>query len=105
VVGILSQVVVLAVGVLVALAAGYFRGRVDGVLMQMVDVMLAIPDLLFVIVSTLVAGCNGLRLDFGRAPLRVRTRGKPRARDVARAHVALPGRHERQDLRGHRCGQ
>lgn len=37
--------------------------------------------------------------------LRVRTRGKPRARDVARAHVALPGRHKRQDLRGHRCGQ
>jgi len=54
VVGILSQVVVLAVGVPVALAAGYFRGRVDGVLMQMVDVMLAIPDLLFVIVSTLL---------------------------------------------------
>ena len=57
-VGLLSQVVVLVVGVPVALAAGYFRGRVDGVLMQSVDVMLAIPDLLFVIVCTTLV--NGL---------------------------------------------
>jgi oligopeptide transport system permease protein len=56
-VGLLSQVVVLVVGVPVALAAGYFRGRADTVLMQIVDVMLAIPDLLFVIVcTTLVTG-------------------------------------------------
>jgi oligopeptide transport system permease protein len=63
-VGLLSQIVVLAVGVPVALAAGYFRGRVDTVLMQIVDVMLAIPDLLFAIVCTtlvtgLVTGSHG----------------------------------------------
>jgi oligopeptide transport system permease protein len=67
-VGLLSQVVVLLVGVPVALAAGYFRGRVDGLLMQIVDVMLAIPDLLFVIVFTTLV--NGL-VDGARAgPLR-----------------------------------
>jgi oligopeptide transport system permease protein len=51
-VGLLSQLVVLLAGVPVALAAGYFRGRVDATLMQVVDVLLAIPDLLFVIVVT-----------------------------------------------------
>jgi oligopeptide transport system permease protein len=40
----------------VALLAGYFRGRVDAVLMQAVDVLLAIPDLLFVIVVTTLTG-------------------------------------------------
>ncbi|MBI4279083.1 MAG: ABC transporter permease [Armatimonadetes bacterium] len=56
-VGILSQVVILAIGLPVALAAGYFGGWVDNVLMQGVDVLLAIPDLLFAIVfTTLVKG-------------------------------------------------
>jgi len=56
-VGLLSQVLVLGIGVPLGLIAGYFRGRVDAALMQLVDVMLAIPDLLFVIMlSTLANG-------------------------------------------------
>ena len=63
-VGLLSQVIVVAIGLPVALAAGYLRGRVDAVLMQAVDVLLAIPDLLFVIVFTTLV--NGL-LDGARS--------------------------------------
>jgi oligopeptide transport system permease protein len=55
-VGLLSQVVVVLLGVPIALIAGYFRGRVDAFLMQVVDVFLSIPDLLFVIVVTTIVG-------------------------------------------------
>jgi oligopeptide transport system permease protein len=56
-VGLVSQALVLGIGVPLGLAAGYFRGRVDAAVMQIVDVMLAIPDLLFVIIlSTLING-------------------------------------------------
>ena len=66
-VGLLSQVLVLGIGVPLGLVAGYFRGRVDAALMQVVDVMLAIPDLLFVIIlSTLV---NGLVAGARHGPL------------------------------------
>jgi oligopeptide transport system permease protein len=66
-VGLLSQVVVVIVGVPVALLSGYFRGRVDAVLMQTVDVLLAIPDLLFVIVVTTLI--NGLLETAASGPL------------------------------------
>ena len=39
----------LAVGLIVGLAAGYFGGLVDNVLMRIVDVMYAFPTLLFII--------------------------------------------------------
>jgi oligopeptide transport system permease protein len=66
-VGLLSQVLVVLLGVPIALLAGYFRGRVDAVLMQVVDVFLSIPDLLFVIVVTTIAG--GVLERAGTGPL------------------------------------
>lgn len=55
-VGVLVQVVVLAIGGTVGLAAGYLGGGVDNVLMRLTDVMFSFPDLLFVLVIASVVG-------------------------------------------------
>lgn len=55
-VGILVQVVILAVGGTVGLVAGYVGGRVDNILMRFTDVMFSFPDLLFVLVIASVVG-------------------------------------------------
>lgn len=55
-VGIVVQVVVLAVGGTIGLVAGYFGGRVDSVLMRLTDVMFAFPDLLFVLLVAAILG-------------------------------------------------
>ena len=49
-VGIVVQAVILTIGVPAGLCAGYFGGKVDMVLMRIVDVLYALPSLLFVIV-------------------------------------------------------
>ena len=49
VVGVLAQGIVLLIGVPVGAIAGYFGGTVDNVLMRLVDVIYAIPQLLLVI--------------------------------------------------------
>jgi len=49
VVGVLSQVIVLAIGVPLGAIAGYFGGHTDNVLMRLVDVIYAIPQLLMVL--------------------------------------------------------
>ena len=49
-VGLITVAVVLVVGVSVGLASGYYGGRVDAVLMRIVDVGYAFPGLLLVIV-------------------------------------------------------
>lgn len=48
-VGLVAQLIVLAIGLPVGAAAGYFGGKTDLVLMRVVDVMYAFPQLLFVI--------------------------------------------------------
>jgi oligopeptide transport system permease protein len=49
-VGILVQVIILPIGLGIGLAAGYWGGRVDNILMRFVDIWYAFPDLLFVLV-------------------------------------------------------
>jgi peptide/nickel transport system permease protein len=49
-VGVLSAVLATVLGLLVALVAGYFRGRVEGPLMRVVDLVLAFPFFVLVIV-------------------------------------------------------
>lgn len=49
-IGVLSAVVATAVGLAVAVVAGYFRGRVEGLLMRLVDLTLAFPFFVLVIV-------------------------------------------------------
>jgi len=52
IVGLSAAPVVVAIGTLVGLIAGYFGGRVDALLMRVADVALAIPFLPFIIVLT-----------------------------------------------------
>ena len=61
-IGILTQVIILAIGGLVGLTAGYFGGRVDNLLMRFTDIMYAFPDLLFVIVVVAALGVLALAL-------------------------------------------
>lgn len=49
-VGILVQLIILPIGVGIGLAAGYFGGRIDNLLMRFTDIWYAFPDLLFVLV-------------------------------------------------------
>lgn len=49
-VGFVPLVIVLAVGGLVGLVSGYAGGRVDNLLMRVVDVIYAFPDFLFLII-------------------------------------------------------
>jgi oligopeptide transport system permease protein len=49
-VALVDVLIVLAVGVPLGLAAGYFGGRIDTLVMRSVDVLLAFPNLLLVIV-------------------------------------------------------
>ncbi|HEY8599849.1 MAG TPA: ABC transporter permease [Thermomicrobiales bacterium] len=48
-VGLVAQIIVLAIGVPIGAAAGFFGGKVDLILMRLVDVMYAFPTLLFVV--------------------------------------------------------
>lgn len=55
-VGFLAMSVALAVGVVLGAAAGYMGGRVDNVLMRLVDVALSFPDLLVLILLAMFFG-------------------------------------------------
>lgn len=55
-VGVLSAVLATVIGLGVAVAAGYFRGRVEGALMRLVDLTLAFPFLVLVIVLAAFLG-------------------------------------------------
>ncbi|HFI0149875.1 TPA: ABC transporter permease [Streptococcus suis] len=49
-VGLLAMLATVTIGSLVGISAGYFGGRIDGVLMRLVDVLSSIPWLVLVIV-------------------------------------------------------
>lgn len=49
-VGVVVQVVIIAIGVPLGLLAGYYGGKVDTLIMRAVDVLYAMPSLLFVII-------------------------------------------------------
>ena len=49
VVGVLAQVIVLVIGVPIGAIAGYYGGQTDNILMRLVDVVYAIPQLLLVL--------------------------------------------------------
>ncbi len=53
-VAIVVQIVVICIGVPIGAIAGWFGGRTDNILMRFTDVMYAFPDLLFIILLTVV---------------------------------------------------
>lgn len=55
-VGLISVIISIFIGVLLGSLAGYFRGRVDAVIMWLINVVWSIPTLLLVIAITLVLG-------------------------------------------------
>ncbi len=67
-VGILVQGIILPIGLLIGLTAGYFGGRIDNLLMRFTDIWYAFPDLLFVLVVVSVFGPSLLTI-FGAIAL------------------------------------
>ncbi len=55
-VGVVAQMIVLAIGVPIGAMAGFFSGRVDNALMRTVDVFYAIPQLLLVLLLVKMLG-------------------------------------------------
>jgi oligopeptide transport system permease protein len=55
-VGIVATLVSLAIGVSYGAVSGYFGGRVDAVMMRLVDILYALPFLFFVIILMVVFG-------------------------------------------------
>lgn len=61
-VGVGVEAIVLLVGGLVGLTAGYFGGRTDSVLMRFTDVMFAFPDILLAILIMAIRGASLLNI-------------------------------------------
>jgi oligopeptide transport system permease protein len=63
-VGLIATGVALCIGVTWGAVAGYFGGRIDAVLMRIVDILYALPFMIFVVLLMVVFGRNLLLLFF-----------------------------------------
>lgn len=63
-VGFIATAVALAIGVIYGAVAGYLGGRVDAVMMRLVDILYALPFMIFIILLMVVFGRNLLLLFF-----------------------------------------
>src|SRR5690625_7720665 len=61
-VGFVATAVALGIGVLWGATAGYLGGRVDNALMRIVDVLYALPFVIFIILLTVIFGSSLLLL-------------------------------------------
>jgi peptide/nickel transport system permease protein/oligopeptide transport system permease protein len=61
-VGFVSELVILAIGVPLGAMAGYYGGKVDKLIMRIADVMFAFPDLLFAIAIMFALGSGIINL-------------------------------------------
>ncbi len=66
-VGIVGAIVAVVVGTLYGATAGYFGGRLDGVMMRTVDVLMSIPFMFVLIIMLVVFGRSILMLFIGIA--------------------------------------
>jgi oligopeptide transport system permease protein len=85
IVAAVATVVSVSIGVVYGAVAGYFGGRVDAVMMRIVDIMYALPYVLFVILLMVMFGRNPIYLLFvSDRGARVADHGPHRARaDIA----------------------
>jgi len=60
-----ATVVSVTIGIVYGAVAGYFGGRVDAVMMRIVDIMYALPYILFVIILVVMFGRNPVMLFVG----------------------------------------
>jgi oligopeptide transport system permease protein len=60
-----ATIVSVSIGVVYGAVAGYFGGRVDAVMMRIVDIMYALPYILFVIILVVMFGRNPVLLFVG----------------------------------------
>ena len=65
IVAFVATLVSVSIGVVYGAVAGYFGGRVDAVMMRIVDVMYALPYILFVIILMVMFGRNPVLLFVG----------------------------------------
>lgn len=65
IVAAVATVVSVSIGVVYGAVAGYFGGRVDAVMMRIVDIMYALPYILFVIILMVMFGRNPIMLFVG----------------------------------------
>jgi ABC-type dipeptide/oligopeptide/nickel transport system permease subunit len=61
-VGIGAALIAAVIGVPVGLMAGYFRGRIDLVLVQVIDIFIALPGLVLALIVTAMLGAKALNL-------------------------------------------
>lgn len=61
-VGFIATSVALTIGVLYGTVAGYFGGRIDATMMRLVDILYALPFMLFIILLMVIFGRNILLL-------------------------------------------
>jgi peptide/nickel transport system permease protein len=54
--GVITVILATALGGTIGLVAGYYRGRVDGILMQLTDAMLSIPIILLALILAVTVG-------------------------------------------------
>lgn len=65
IVAAVATVVSVSIGVVYGAVAGYFGGRVDAIMMRIVDIMYALPYILFVIILVVMFGRNPVLLFVG----------------------------------------
>jgi ABC-type dipeptide/oligopeptide/nickel transport system permease subunit len=80
IVAFVATTVSVVIGVVYGAVAGYFGGRIDAVMMRFVDIMYALPYILFVIILVVIFGRSpGAALRWHRLP-RMADHGAYRAR-------------------------
>jgi peptide/nickel transport system permease protein len=80
--GVISVTISLTLGVLLGILAGYFKGRVDEIIMRLVDVLLAFPGLLLAMLAVFALG-----ISLTNAMIAVGISGIPLFARVTRAEV------------------
>jgi oligopeptide transport system permease protein len=65
IVAMVATAVSVTIGIVYGAVAGYFGGRIDAVMMRFVDIMYALPYILFVIILVVIFGRNPILLFVG----------------------------------------